>query len=108
LARVVRKLGHHVIEATDGEEAIAAARLNRPEIILMDIGMPRMNGYEAAREIRREPWGSEVVLVATTGWGQEQDRQKSVAAGFDPHLVKPVELAALESILRPKNDLQVA
>ncbi len=108
LARVMRKLGHQVFEAVDGEEAIVEARLKRPEIILMDIGMPRMNGYEAARAIRSEPWGSDIVLVATTGWGQEHDRQKSVAAGFDQHLVKPVELAAIEQILRPKQNLLVA
>jgi CheY-like chemotaxis protein len=65
----------------------------------MDIGMPRLNGYEAARRIREEAWGRDLYLIALTGWGQEADKQKSKDAGFDQHLVKPVEPAALKRVL---------
>ena len=71
----------------------------RPDVVLCDIGMPKVNGYDAARRIRAEGWGKNMVLVALTGWGQEDDRQKSADAGFDFHLVKPVEPAALMKLL---------
>ena len=72
-----------------------AAAEFRPDVVLLDIGLPKLNGYEAARRIRPEPWGKDMVLVALTGWGQEEDRHKSTRAGFDQHLVKPVDLDAL-------------
>jgi CheY-like chemotaxis protein len=65
----------------------------------MDLGMPRLNGYEAARRIRQQLWGREIALVATTGWGQDEDRRRSAEAGFDRHLVKPIEISALREIL---------
>jgi CheY-like chemotaxis protein len=68
-------------------------------VVLLDIGLPKMNGYEAARRIRDEPWGGKVALVALTGWGQEADKRRSLEAGFDHHLTKPVEPAALEKLL---------
>jgi CheY-like chemotaxis protein len=68
-------------------------------VVLMDLGMPVMSGDEAARQIRRQPWGSEMVLVALSGWGQDEDKRRSRDAGFDSHLVKPVETAELERIL---------
>ncbi|MCW1886057.1 PAS domain-containing protein [Luteolibacter flavescens] len=92
--------GNEVRTAHDGEDCIAAAAAFLPDIILMDIGMPRMDGYEAAREIRRQPWSTGMVLVALTGWGQESDRDKTRDAGFDHHLVKPVEPAALMDLMR--------
>jgi CheY-like chemotaxis protein len=70
----------------------------RPDVILMDVGMPRLNGLEAARRIRREPWGT-MAVVALTGWGQEGDRERSREAGCDGHLVKPVSLSDLEKLL---------
>ena len=70
-----------------------------PTCILLDIGMPRLNGYDTCRRIREQPWGKNVVLVALTGWGQEEDRRRSQEAGFNEHLVKPVEPAALEKLL---------
>lgn len=70
-----------------------------PEVILLDIGMPELNGYEVARRIREQPWNKPILLVALTGWGQTEDRSKSRAAGFDEHLVKPVEDAALTKLL---------
>ncbi len=67
--------------------------------MLLDIGLPKLNGYEVARQIRQQPWGREIVLVALTGWGQDEDRRRSQDAGFNSHLVKPVELAVLEHLL---------
>ncbi|QDT15017.1 PAS domain S-box protein [Alienimonas californiensis] len=99
LGRVLGMLGHEVHLAHDGVEAIEAAGAVRPDLALMDLGMPNLNGYEAARRIRDEPWGAEMVLVALTGWGQEEDRRRTREAGFDRHLVKPVEPAVLQQLL---------
>jgi len=99
LAQLLEMLGNEVHTANDGEAGVEAAAAYRPDLILMDIGMPKLNGYEAARGIRQQPRGRGVVLVALTGWGQEDDRQKSSDAGFDFHLVKPVEFAALMKLL---------
>ncbi|HJZ91164.1 MAG TPA: PAS domain S-box protein [Gemmataceae bacterium] len=99
LSDLVGMLGHEVRTVHDGLAAIAVARAFRPQVVLMDIGMPKLNGYEAARHIRAEPWGRDVVLAAVTGWGQEADRQRSREAGFDHHLVKPVEPAAVRQVL---------
>ena len=73
-------------------------------MILLDIGMPKLNGYEACRRIRTEGWSGDVLIVAVTGWGQESDRQRSREAGFDRHLVKPVEIDALEAVLAAKRE----
>ena len=71
----------------------------QPDLILIDIGMPRLNGHDTARRVREMPWGKDVMLIALTGWGQEEDRRKSHEAGFDLHLTKPIEPAALEKLL---------
>jgi PAS domain S-box-containing protein len=92
-------LGSEVRMAHDGLEAIKAAEAFRPEVILMDIGMPRLNGFDATRRIREQSWGRDTAIVALTGWGQSADRQKSKEAGCDGHLVKPVELRDLERLL---------
>jgi PAS domain S-box-containing protein len=99
LAMILRLMGSEVRAAHNGEEGLAAAEEFRPDLILMDIGMPRLNGYDAARRIRQQPWGRAMTLVALTGWGQEEDRRRSQEAGFDGHLVKPIEPAALERLL---------
>ncbi len=99
LSRVIVAMGYHVTTAVDGKEAIEKAEADRPDVILMDLGMPRMNGYEAARCIRQQDWGKETVLVAITGWGQDVDRQKSKEAGFDHHLVKPADPQELRMLL---------
>jgi CheY-like chemotaxis protein len=99
LALLLQLAGGEVHTAYDGQEAVEAAARLRPDVILLDIGMPRLNGYDAARTIREQPWGKGVVLVALTGWGQEEDRRKSKEAGFDGHLVKPVDPQALEKLL---------
>ena len=98
-AALMKLLGHEVSIAHDGAAGVEAASQMRPDLILLDIGMPRLNGYEAARMIRALPWGRSVQLVAVTGWGQIEDRELSKAAGFDTHLVKPVESSALIRIL---------
>ena len=92
-------LGHEVHTAFDGVQAVQAVKEFLPEVILMDVGMPRLNGYEAARRIREQPWGRDVVIIALTGWGQEGDRVQSREAGCDGHLVKPVSFPDLEKLL---------
>ena len=88
-----------VCETSDGLEAVQKAEELRPDLILLDIGLPRLNGIEAARRIREQPWGKNMTLVALTGWGQDEDRQRSREAGFDGHMVKPVEYDALMKLL---------
>ena len=99
MAMMLEFMGNQVRTAFTGTQAIAAAEAFRPELILMDIGMPELDGYEAARRIREEPWGRDICIIALTGWGQERDRVRSREAGCDGHLVKPVEPATLERLL---------
>ena len=99
LAMMLKLMGHEVRTAHDGQAGLAAASEHRPDLILLDIGMPKLNGYDTARLIRTEPWGQAVMLVALTGWGQEEDRRKSSEAGFDFHMVKPVEPDELERVV---------
>jgi CheY-like chemotaxis protein len=99
LAMMLRLLGHEIKTANDGVEAVAEAERFRPEVILMDVGMPRLNGLDAARRIREQPWGKAITIIALTGWGQHNDRERSREAGCDGHLVKPVNLADLEKML---------
>jgi len=99
LARLLQLTGNETHTAYDGLEAVQAAATFRPDVVLLDIGLPKLNGYEAARKIREEPWGKKMVLVALTGWGQEEDRRKSREAGFNGHMIKPVELTALMKLL---------
>ena len=79
----------------DGMEALDLAETFRPQVILLDIGLPRLNGYEVCRALRLMPWAGSVLIVALTRWGQERDRSQSRDAGFDAHLVKPVDFDAL-------------
>jgi CheY-like chemotaxis protein len=88
---VLETLGHEIHLAHSGEEALAVAARCRPEIGILDIGMPDLNGYDVARRIRHEAWGAQIMLIALTGWGQENDKRLAYAAGFDHHLTKPVE-----------------
>ncbi|HEY0878839.1 MAG TPA: PAS domain S-box protein [Zeimonas sp.] len=99
MATMLELLGHRVDVAFDGDQALRVAERARPEVILMDLGMPNMNGYVAARRIREADWGRDVLLVAVTGWGQQADRSASEQAGFDHHLVKPVELDAVQTLV---------
>ncbi|HEX2269071.1 MAG TPA: ATP-binding protein [Pyrinomonadaceae bacterium] len=99
MAMALELLGHEVATALDGVEAIQAAKLFRPDLVFLDIGMPRLNGYETARQIRQQPWGQLMVLVALTGWGQEEDRQRTLAAGFNYHVVKPIDFLRLGQLV---------
>ena len=99
LAMLLRIMGNEVWTAHDGVDGVSAAASFRPDLVLMDIGMPRLNGYDACRHLREQPWSNGLVVVALTGWGQDTDKSRSQEAGFDHHLVKPVEHAALESLL---------
>jgi PAS domain S-box-containing protein len=98
VALMLRMHGHEVTTAEDGADALEKVRAQRPDVVLLDIGMPGMDGYEVARRIRQEPWGGDVLLVAITGWGQERDKQRAHDAGFDAHLTKPVDPAQLEEL----------
>jgi CheY-like chemotaxis protein len=98
LAELLRTTGSEVEVAFDGEAAIQAASKFQPDIVLLDIGMPIVDGYMAAKAIRRDSNGREMLLVAMTGWGQEDDKLRAIEAGFDAHLVKPVSIDALLSL----------
>jgi CheY-like chemotaxis protein len=99
LAMMVEMLGHDVRTANDGQQALQVGEEFRPEVVLMDLGMPRMNGYEAATRMRATSWGKHAALIALTGWGQEEAKQRTEEAGFDHHLVKPANPDALQAIL---------
>jgi two-component system CheB/CheR fusion protein len=99
LATVLRLRGHEVYSARNGAAALETAALYMPEVALLDIGMPFVDGYEVARRIRSQEWGRAITLVALTGWGQESDRRRSEEAGFDAHLVKPLDLDKLAAVL---------
>jgi len=99
LAMLLKLSGHEAVTAHDGVEALEAAERFRPEVVFLDIGMPRLNGYDAARRIRQEAWGRGMMLVAMTGWGKEEDRRKSRDAGFDAHMVKPADLDELMRLM---------
>ncbi|MFO0929312.1 MAG: PAS domain S-box protein [Gemmataceae bacterium] len=100
LAVVMRLLGHEVHVAYEGAAALAAARRLHPDVVLLDIGLPRVNGYEVARQLREEPWGEHVALVAVTGWGQETDKQRAAEVGFDHHLTKPVAPQTITQLMK--------
>jgi PAS domain S-box-containing protein len=99
LAMLLQIMGHEVETAYDGEQAVESARLLQPEVVLLDIEMPRLNGFDACRRIREQPWGRGMFLIALTGWGQEEDRRRTEEAGFNQHIVKPVDLNLLMKLL---------
>ncbi|HEV8002814.1 MAG TPA: response regulator [Planctomycetaceae bacterium] len=99
LKMLLQLLGAEVQSSKDGLAALEALETYRPSIVLLDIGMPGMDGYEVARRMRQLSSGQEATLIALTGWGQEEDRRKSKEAGFDHHLVKPVDFGALQALL---------
>lgn len=99
LAMLLKLTGHQTQMAHDGVEAVEKATAWVPDVVLLDIGLPRMNGYDVCRTIREQAWGKNVAMIALTGWGQDEDRRKSEEAGFDGHLVKPVEHASLVQTL---------
>jgi len=99
LATLLELGGHEVFSAPNGAVALESAERHLPDVALLDIGMPKLDGYEVARRIRAQPWGRGMTLVALTGWGQESDRRRSGEAGFDSHLVKPLDLDKLTELL---------
>ena len=99
LGIMLRILGHDTRIGRDGLAVLEIAETFRPDVVLLDLGMPKMDGYEACRRIRDQAWGKEMVLIAQTGWGQDEDRRRTQAAGFDHHLVKPIKQAELVKLL---------
>ena len=99
LARLLKHLGHDSTAVYDGYSALELCETLKPDIVFMDIGMPEMDGFETARQLRNKEFGRNIMLVALTGWGQDQDRQRSAEAGFDKHLVKPVGFDILDQVL---------
>jgi PAS domain S-box-containing protein len=99
LAMMLSLVGHDTRIAHDGLQAVELAEAFRPDVLLLDIGLPKLNGYDACRRIRAQPRGKDIFIVAVTGWGQEDDRRRSQEAGFDEHIVKPVDFAVLEKLL---------
>src|SRR5262249_2287602 len=99
LAVMLSSWGQTTRVAYDGLSALEAAAEFEPQVVLLDIGLPRLDGYETARRMRQQPWGPAALLVAVTGWGQESDLERSRQAGFDRHLVKPVAPQQLRSLL---------
>ena len=99
LGMLLEMSGHEVHLAHDGEQAVIKARELRPEIALVDIGLPKLNGYGVARARRAEPWGDTMLLIALTGWAQEEDKRRAVAAGFNFHLTKPVDPDQVDALI---------
>lgn len=99
LAALLRLFGHQVGVALDGEQALELAPSLKPDVVLLDLGMPRMDGHEVARRMRAAPWGASMRIVALSGFGDGEDRARSLEAGCDDHLVKPVSPADLEAVL---------
>ena len=91
--------GHEVCIAHDGAAALDAVRDFRPDVAFLDIGMPGLTGYEVAQAVRAEPWGRDITLIAVTGWGQPDDRARARTAGFDRHLIKPIDPAEVDRLL---------
>jgi CheY-like chemotaxis protein len=104
LAMLLEITGNETFRAHDGIEAIQMIEKHRPEVVLLDIGLPGMDGHEVCRRVRQQPWGKDIVMIALTGWGQEDDRRKSEEAGFDSHLVKPVDYDKLLELLSTPAD----
>jgi CheY-like chemotaxis protein len=96
---MLRLMGNDVRIVRDGQQAVDEAAGFRPDLALLDIGMPRLNGYDVARFIRHQRWGKEIVLVALTGWGQEEDKRKAAEAGFDHHFTKPVSPVDIANLM---------
>jgi PAS domain S-box-containing protein len=99
LAMLLEITGNKTYMAHDGVEAVEAIEEHRPEVVLLDIGLPRLTGHEVCRQVRQQPWGKDIVMIALTGWGQEDDRRQSEEAGFNGHLVKPVDYDKLLELL---------
>jgi PAS domain S-box-containing protein len=104
LGMMLRIMGNEISTAYDGQQAMDRAGEIRPDVVLLDIGLPKLNGYDACRHIRQQPWGKSMVLIAVTGFGQEEDKRRAEEAGFDRHMVKPVNPQALMKMLAEMSD----
>ncbi len=102
LAMLLTLSGYETRTAGDGVEALAVAEDFQPHVAFLDIGMPRLDGYATARRLRARPWARQLALYALTGWGQPDDAQRALEAGFDGHLVKPLDVALLEELIASK------
>ncbi|HEX5887278.1 MAG TPA: ATP-binding protein [Pyrinomonadaceae bacterium] len=107
MAMMLELSGHDVATAHDGVEGVKVAEKFQPHVALLDLGMPKLDGYEAARSIRQQSWGQKMMLVALTGWGQSEDKRRSREAGFDAHLVKPIDFEVLEELIDKQNTSQI-
>jgi CheY-like chemotaxis protein len=103
LSQFLARTGHSIFLAYDGRQAIELANQLKPEVAVLDIGMPEIDGYEVARRLRAEAWSARLVLVAVTGWGQAHDKNEAFAAGFNHHFTKPIDPGRLESLLAEVN-----
>jgi len=103
LSELLKMMGNDTRTSYDGQQGVALAEDYRPDVILLDIGLPTLNGYEVCHLIRQQPWGRDILLIAVTGWGQDEDRRRSREAGFDHHIVKPVHPQALLSMIAMLN-----
>jgi DNA-binding response OmpR family regulator len=99
LGWMLEALGHAIRVAYDGEAAIGAAAEFRPDVVLLDLGLPKLNGFETCRRLRAQTEGERLTIIAQTGWGQLEDRRRSHEAGFDHHLVKPIDPGVLQKLL---------
>ncbi len=100
MLRILLELSNYEVStAFEGEEALAIAERERPDVVLLDIGLPDLDGYEVCRRLRAQPWGRRMLIAAQTGWNQESDRRRSLEAGFDVHLIKPVETSTICDLL---------
>jgi CheY-like chemotaxis protein len=107
LARLLRLMGNDTRTAYDGQEGVEVARTFHPDVMLLDIGLPKLDGYEACRRIREQSWSKSAVMIAVTGWGQEEDRRRSHEAGFDHHMVKPVDPHDIMKLLAGLQQMQL-
>lgn len=99
LAMLLEMNGYEALASLDSADALVIAASERPDVILLDIGMPGIDGFELCRRLRREPWGKDALIVAITGWGREADQDEAFAAGCDHHFLKPVQFDALRGLL---------
>ena len=100
LAMLLEMNGYLVTVGYNGSQALELARKSRPSVMILDIGMPDITGFEVARRVRTEPWGQGIFLIAVTGWGQKEDKARAAIAGFDHHLTKPVDPDEVENVLQ--------
>jgi len=98
MSMLLKLSGHEVYLAHSGSEALEVAKRERPDVAVLDIGMPDLNGYQVAERIRHEAWGERMKLIAVTGWGQAEDKRRALGAGFNHHLTKPVDPTELEDL----------